>query len=156
MLSLDKSFELILRVIPGRSHFPTQSIVHGDGGSYTPAILRIEAIVFAARIENLVAGLDKIVRRANQVIREIVSRFLAAETELTILTICISLVDLVVVIVAAELQRVSSNNFCEIVDDLNGVVELAQRIRRNAEAVVIEADVRNAFQRWVSGVDRRQ
>ena len=53
--------------------------------------------------------------------------------------------------ICAELEGVGAYNFCEIIENLERVVELPQGILRKPKFVIIEEQRWNPFQRWIDG-----
>ena len=115
--------------------------------------MRVQAGILGAGIEDLFAGLDHIVGRADQKIGEVRSRLTAAEVEGAVFTIEIAIVDLVIVKLAAELKAVPADDLGEIVLDLKGVVELARGVRGHADGEVDEIDVGHALKARRDGAD---
>src|ERR1700761_6333884 len=59
LLPWDHCLEFVLGIVPGCSNFPTQAVIDGQIPSRPPAILAINAVVLAPRVQKLLAGLHK-------------------------------------------------------------------------------------------------
>src|ERR1700747_1342225 len=71
LFSRNDGFDLVLRVVPGSARFPAQAVIENQVRGGSPAVLRIQGIVFAPRIEQLLAGLCQAVRSTDQEISKI-------------------------------------------------------------------------------------
>ena len=116
--------QLVLGVEPRCAHFPAKTVVQGDGWRRAPTVLPVDAVVFAARIQHLVAGLGELGGSANDKVGEIKPGFLTAEVELSVGCGIQADIDLVVVEVSAELKIVGADDLGEVVNDLGRVVVL--------------------------------
>ncbi len=142
----NNGFGLVLGVIPGLAHFPAQTIVERETRFHAPTVLDKEPGILCTGIEDLVAGLNEAVGSADEEIHKITSSFAAVESEGSVLTEIIALVDLVVVKLSAKPEAVRADDFGETVLHLIGVVVLAYGIRWNANDEIVEGDIWNAFE----------
>src|ERR1700730_15126107 len=123
LFTRDYCFQFFLGVIPGHHNVIAKTEIDGQGGSRAPAILRIASKISAARVKKLLAGLSKISGSANQEVGKIQSCLLPIKTECPVHIIVVALVNLIVVSVYAELEGVGAYNFCEIIKNLERIVE---------------------------------
>ncbi len=110
LLALDQSLQLVLGVVIGRADFPTQAVVDGQGRPDAPAILYIKSVILGARVEELKARLNEALWGPEEIVAKIKAGFLAIERKLAVLSVRITLVDLVVVKIAAKLDTVGTDD----------------------------------------------
>ena len=151
--SRNDGFGLVLRVIPRHAGFPAQAIVQDQIRRDAPAVLRKKSVVLTARIENLRAGLGKRIRRTNEKVREIDAGLAAVESITAIFVSVIALVNLVIVKLPAELDRVRSDYARKIVQDLIRVVVLPRAHDRQSNVEIVESEGRHTYQAGRRGAD---
>jgi hypothetical protein len=153
LLARDDGFGFALGIVPRHAGFPAEAVVENKVGGGAPAILRKQSVVLGAGVKDLRAGLGEAVRCADEEVGEVNAGLAAGESILTVFCCEIALVDLVIVELPTELQRVRTDHLGEGVQPLEGVVVLPRADLRHTDRKVVKGDVWYAFQGWLYRTD---
>ena len=102
--------DFVLRVIPRRAVFPTQSQVESQVGAQPYRVLRVNAAVPASAIEDLRCGLRIRGWCAKQIVGHVVAGFASAEAESPDEAAAVAIVHLVIPKIRAQLDGVAAVN----------------------------------------------
>ena len=87
-------FNFALRVIPRHTHFPAHTQIESEVRTYLVRVFAVGAAISRAGIQELLAALIVVGRRANEKVDEVGAGLAAVETEVSIGCAGVALIDL--------------------------------------------------------------
>ncbi len=153
LLAENEGLKLVVLLAPGRQNIPANTVVEHKAGTHAPAILSEGADVFIANVE--CAGITLLVSAGDseEEVGKVGAGLRALEDERTIVDGVRLDVDLIEMEAAANFEGVVADDAGEIVAPLEGVVDLPLSGDIDADGVVVEGDILDAFRAWVEGND---
>ena len=136
---------VVVFLVPGLDPVPSQTIIQREAVRHAPAVLRVDARIFVAAVERPEIVLRVLARNAQQEIREVEAGFGPVEVKAAVQIGERIGVDLVVLQLGADFDRVISQHFGKIVAQLEVVVDLVEPVGIGPDGEVIEDDVFHAL-----------
>ena len=152
----DDGLDLVVLLVPRRHDVPAQAVVDRQVRARAPAVLREDAAVLIAKIEDAAGRLNVVARHAEQEVGEVRTGFGAGKRERAVERRVRLQPHLLELILPAELHSVPAPHPRNAVRQMERIARLIDACNRHAHRERVEHEILDTFELWRQHDDARR